>query len=127
MQPIKPISAILNIALWIAQGLLSAMLLWAAYTKLFTPADKLAAMWPWTAQNRKLVIFTAILDALGGIGLVLPGLPGVAPAITVYAAIGTFLLMIAAIIFHVSRGEARQIGINIVVAAICIFIAWGRR
>jgi hypothetical protein len=126
MKNIQHISNALNIALWIAQGLLGALLLWAAATKLFTPADKLATIWPWTAGNRKLVIATGILDALGALGLILPGLSGIMPQLTVYAALGVTALMIAAIIFHISRGEGAQTGINIVVMAIALFIAWGR-
>jgi hypothetical protein len=38
----------LTIALWGAQILLSGLLFWAAAMKLFLPAEKLAAMWPWT-------------------------------------------------------------------------------
>jgi len=110
---------ILNIFLWAGQGLLAAMLIWASAMKLFAPAKKLAAMWPWTATNRKLVKLTGVLDAMAAIGLVIPFL-------TPYAAIGIALLMVAAITFHVSRAEAAQIGINIFVLALALFIAWGR-
>lgn len=116
----------LNIILWIAQGLLAALFLSGAGMKLFMPADKLAAMWPWTAANRSLVIITGVFDGLIGLGLVLPMLFGFMPQLTFYAAIGAILLMIAAILFHVSRGEASQIGINVFALIAAIFIAWGR-
>src|SRR5262245_42348224 len=103
---------ILNILLWITQVLLSASLLWAASMKLFQPADKLALMWPWTAENPNLVWITGIIDLLAGIGLVIPALLRIQPKLTVYAAFGTVALMIAAIIFHSSRGEGSHIGIN---------------
>jgi len=117
---------ILNIFLWIVQGLLTGMLLWAAATKLFSPADKLAAMWPWTEQNRALVKLTGVLDAVAALGIVLPGVLGIMPWLTVYAARGTAALMIAAIVFHISRRESKQIGINIFVLVAVLFIAWGR-
>lgn len=123
----KSTSKTLNILLWIAQIFVSLTLIWAAYTKLFTPADQLAAMWPWTANNATLVKATAIIDLLGALGLVLPWLLKIKPVLTVYAAYGTILLMIIASAFHISRGEADKIGINIAFAALAAFIAWGRR
>jgi hypothetical protein len=35
--------------------------------------------------------------------------------------------MLCAIVFHISRGEASVIGFNIFLAALAIFIAWGRK
>ena len=52
----------INIALWIAQILLAAGFIWAAWMKLLQPADKLAAMWPWTAGREGLVKSTGVLD-----------------------------------------------------------------
>ena len=70
---------------------------------------------------------TGLFDLLAALGLVLPGVLRKRPELTVYAAYGTILLMIAASVFHVSRGEASLIGINIFFLALAVFIAWGRR
>lgn len=120
-------SRALNIALWAAQGLLSLTFIWAAYMKLLSSADQLAAMWPWTAGNAALVKITGFIDLAAAFGLILPMLLRIKPVLTVYAAYGSILLMIAASIFHISRGEASLIGINIFFAALALFIAWGRR
>jgi hypothetical protein len=117
----------LAITLWAAQILLSGLLLWAAAMKLFLPAVKLATMWPWTLENRKLVVLTGVLDALAGLGLVLPRLLNIKPPLTFYAACGIIALMIAAMIFHISRGEASLIGFNVFMLIAAAFIAWGRR
>ena len=118
----------LNIILWIVQLLMAATLIWAAYAKWFMPAAKLAAMWPWTSQlSPALVKLTGVLDFLGGLGLVLPVLLRIQSRLTPIAAIGLILLMICATVFHVSRGEASQIGFNIVFALLAAFVAWGRR
>ncbi len=127
MKAQAPISKALTVTLWIAQGLLAALFLYSAGMKLFMPADKLAAMWPWTGENRKLVLFTAILDLMAGLGLILPVLLNILPGLTLYAALGAIVLMIAAIIFHVSRGEASLIGLNIFALLAAVFVAWGRR
>ena len=116
----------MNIILWVAQVILAASLIWASSMKLFQPADKLAEMWPWTADNANLVKLTGVLDLLAGIGLVLPALLRIQPKLTIYAAYGTIALMLAASIFHITRGEGSQIGVNVFFAAFAVFIAWGR-
>ena len=121
------ISKGLNIALWTLQVILALSFVWAAGMKWLAPADRLAAMWPWTADHVLLVKITGIFDLLAGLGLVLPGWLRVRPSLTIYAAYGTILLMIAASAFHLSRGEASVIGANVFFLAGAVFIAWGRR
>ncbi len=116
----------LNIATWICQILLSLTLLWAAYMKLFTPIEELAKMWPWTADNVSLTKITGIVDLLGGLGIILPSALRIKPQLTIYAGYGIIALMIAASIFHISRGEASQIGFNIFVILMTGFIVWVR-
>jgi hypothetical protein len=122
----QKISKTMNICLWVAQVILASSLIWASTMKLFQPADKLAEMWPWTADHTILVKLTGVLDLLAALGLILPALLRIQPKLTIYAAYGIILLMIAASIFHIARGEASQIGINIFFAAFAVFIAWGR-
>ena len=116
----------LNIALWVAQGLISLTLIWAGYAKLFQPIEETAQMLPWALDNPGLLKLTGIIDLLGGIGIVLPAMVKIQPKLTVYAAYGTMVLMIAASIFHISRGEASLIGMNIFFFALAVFVAWGR-
>ena len=116
----------LNIALWVAQGLISLTLIWAGYAKLFQPIEETAQMLPWALDNPGLLKLTGIIDLLGGIGIVLPAMVKIQPKLTVYAAYGTIVLMIAASIFHISRGEASLIGMNIFFFALAVFVAWGR-
>jgi len=116
----------MKIALWIAQIFLAVVLLWTAYTKLLTPPGELAAMWPWTAEYPVLNKITGVLDLLAGIGLIFPALLNIQPRLTTYAAYGVVALMIAGIVFHLSRGEAPVTGFNVFVIAVAVFIAWGR-
>ena len=119
-------SNVLNIAAWGCQILLSAGFLWAAYMKLFQPIDQLAQMWPWTGDNPNLTKVAGIVDLLGGLGIILPAALRIKPILTLYAAYGTIVLMIAASAFHISRGEASQIGFNIFFAALAVFVVWVR-
>ena len=124
----KQKSKALNIALWVAQVLLAASLLWAASMKLFQPVQTLAAMWPWVGQvPNSLVKITGIVDLLGGLGLVLPGLLKIKPRLTFWAATGIIILMIVASAYHISRREASFIIPNMVFAVMAIFVAWGRK
>jgi hypothetical protein len=68
-----------------------------------------------------------VLDLLAGIGLILPAALRIRPKLTIYAAYGTVALMLAASIFHIGRGEASQIGVNIFFGTVAVFIAWGRQ
>lgn len=120
-------SRTINVTLWIAQVILALSFVWSAMVKWFQSADKLAEMWPWTANNTSLVKLTGVLDLLAGIGLILPALLSIQPRLTIYAAYATIALMMVASIFHIVRGEASQIGVNIFFAVLAAFIAWGRQ
>ena len=124
MASVQSTSKTINIFLWIAQVILAALFIWAGTVKLLNP-DQLP--WPWIKENPGLVKFTGAIDLLAGIGLILPALFRIQPKLTIYAAYGTIVLMIAASIFHIARGEASQIGFNIFVIVLAAFIAWGRQ
>lgn len=119
-------SKVINILLWIAQVLIALTLLWAAYAKLIQPIEETAKMLPWALGNPGLLKFTGIIDLLGGVGIILPSALKIQPKLTVWAAYGVVLLMMAGSVFHIMRGEASIIGMNIVIIVFAIFIAWGR-
>jgi hypothetical protein len=115
------------IFLWTAQVLLSITLLWAGSVKLFQPIEQLKTRWSWTGEvSSNFVKLTGVIDLLGAIGVLLPALLRFKPILTPIAAVGIILLMISASIFHISRGEASQIGFNIIFATIAAFVAYGR-
>jgi putative oxidoreductase len=117
----------LNIALWITQVLLAALYLMAGSTKLFQPIEEIAKMLPWAAEMPAgLVRFIGLSELLGGIGLLLPALLRIQPKLTVFAAIGLSLVQVLATGFHLSRGETAVIGMNFLLLAMAVFIAWGR-
>ncbi|MDO6432620.1 DoxX family protein [Flavitalea sp. BT771] len=120
----QKISKKINIILWIAQTLLAAVFIWAGFMKIFLPSN---LPFPWIRDNANLALITGVVDLLAGIGIMLPALIRIKPELTAYAAYGTIVLMIAASIFHISRGEAKDIGVNIFVIVLAAFIAWGRQ
>ena len=56
----------------------------------------------------------------------LPALTGVLPSLTVAAASGLVAMMLLAILFHITRREWPNIGLNIVLAALAFAVAYGR-
>jgi uncharacterized membrane protein len=67
-----------------------------------------------------------VAEILGGLGLILPGLTGIRPELTVFAALGLALVMVGAAIWHASRGEPISIATNVVNAAVMSYVAYGR-
>jgi uncharacterized membrane protein len=122
----QPPSRSMHISLWVAQVILAAFLISGTILK-FMPVEKISAMMPWTGQLPLLEVrLLGIVDLLGALGLILPSWLRIKPRLTPWAAICIIALMICAITFHVSRGEASVIGTNIFAAGIATFIAWGR-
>ena len=116
----------LSVALWGAQGALTAAFLMAGATKLLTPADQLTAMIPWTGEYAALVPFTGLVDVAGGLGILLPSLTRIQPRLTVLAALGIIVLQVLAGVFHLSRGEGDVLPMIAVFIALAGFVLWGR-
>ncbi len=116
----------LNIALWVAQGLLVAAFLIAGFMKLTAPIDELAAngMSFVNTFSEGIVRFIGISELLGGIGLILPAWLRIKPILTPIAAIALAIVMVLAAIYHISVGEPPVP--NIILFALAAFVAWGR-
>ena len=117
----------MNIALWIVAGVFAFGYIAGGSVKLTMPYEKYVAKlgWPedFTPAN---VRFMGVVEVLGGIGLVLPGLVGVAPILVPVAASGMALYMAGAITERIRRGEYKELVGDLVFLAAMIFIAWGR-
>lgn len=118
----------MNIALWIVAGLLALLFLGAGAMKLTQPKAKLAASGlSWTEDfSDNTVKAIGDLEALAGLGLILPAALGILPVLTPLAATGLVLVMIGAAITHVRRKEYPVIAANVVLLVAAAFVAWGR-
>src|SRR6266536_39236 len=81
---------IMNRALWIVQGLLAPLFLFAGGAKLAMPLDELAAQ---TGLPGPFIVFISVAELLGAIGLILPGLLRIRPGLTPLAAAGLVIIM----------------------------------
>lgn len=117
----------MNIALWIAQGLLAVMFGMAGVMKTFQ-TSKAKEQMSW-AKNRSNVFvrFVGISELLGALGLILPLVTGILPWLTLLAAIGLILIQLLAIFTeHLPKKEYNVIPVNIVLIMLAVFIVIGR-
>ena len=115
----------MKIAFWIVGGLLAAFYLYSGFLKVTRSQDQLRPMMRWVdSVPMPLVRVIGTLEILGAFGLILPPLTGIAPGLAVAAAIGLVLLQIGATILHLSRGEARLIGLNLGALIMAAVAAW---
>lgn len=115
----------MNNALWIVQGLVAAVFLVTGLTKLTQPRERLAAgPMSWAADVTDAQFRTiGLLEVMGAVGLILPGMLGVAPALTVMAAMGLALTMMGAIRTHVRLGETDRLAPAVVLLVLCVLVA----
>src|SRR6266536_49402 len=76
---------IMTSALWIVQGLLALLFLFAGGMKLVLPLEKLTGPMPLPLPGLFLR-FIGVAEVLGAIGLILPGLLRIRPGLTPLAA-----------------------------------------
>ena len=117
----------MNIALWIVQILLALVFAMAGIMKVTRPFEKLAENMKWAKSvGPRGVRLIGVLEILGAIALILPAVTGILPWLTPIAAIGLVLTMIGAMITHGRRGEFPNMGLNLVLLLLAVFIVFGR-
>lgn len=119
----------MNLALWIAAGLLAALALAGGFTKAFVPKERLAGHsgGEWTGHAGVGFVKTlGVLELLAAAGLILPAALDIAPVMVAVTAVCWVVLMIGAMITHGRLGQVRLVMLNSVYLALAAFIAWGR-
>ena len=114
----------LNIALWIVQGLLAALFLFAGGVKLIMPIEEMTKELP--SIPGWFLRFIAVMEILGGLGLILPGLLRIQPGLTPLAAAGLVIIMIGATVISVQLQGPVGAGIPLVTGLLAVFVAYGR-
>ena len=113
----------MNIALWIAQGLLAAIFLFAGGMKFVMSIEEMTKQIPMPGWFLR---FIAVCEVLGAIGMILPGLLRIRPGLTPLAAAGLVIIMIGATVVTVMTGDIAMALIPLVVGIIAAFVAYGR-
>ena len=110
-------------ALWIVQGLLAALFLFAGGMKLVLPLVELTGQMPLPGPFMR---FIGVAEVLGAIGLILPGLLRIRPGLTPLAAAGLVIIMIGATVVTLRGGSVAMALIPLVVGLLSAFVAYGR-
>jgi uncharacterized membrane protein YphA (DoxX/SURF4 family) len=113
-------------ALWIVQGLLALLFLFAGGMKLIMPIDVLSAQMAVPLPGTFLK-FIGFAEAAGAIGLILPGLTQIRPLLTPLAAAGLVIIMVGAAVVTLATGEIGAALFPLVVGLLCAAVAYGRR
>lgn len=118
----------MNIVLWIIQILLALLFLFAGGTKLVLSTETLTSM----GSPNQVVLpmwfirFIGVVELLGGLGLILPGLFRRQQQLTPLAALGLTIVMIGAVVVT-TMGDGFKMAITpLVVGLLCAFVAYGR-
>lgn len=115
----------MNVVLWIVAGLLAVAFLGAGLMKLTKPKEDLAASgMAWTEDfSQGQVRAIGVVEVLGALGLILPAVTGIATVLTPLAAAGLAVTMLIAAGVHVRRHEPKNVVVNVVLAALAVFVA----
>ena len=115
----------MNTLLWILQALLGALFVFAGGIKLVTPVEEMMKQMP-IGLPGWFVLFTGVVELLGGIGLILPRLLGIRPGLTPLAAAGLVIVMIGATVYTLAAGLIGSALMPLVVGVLCAYVAYGR-
>jgi hypothetical protein len=117
-----------NIALWSAQILLAVVFAASAAVKGTQSIQRTVELGMTGVVNVSLATMRliAVLELLGVVGLFLPFLIGIAPVLTPLAALGLGAIMVLAARIHFRLGEPGTAVGNLLLLALCLFVAGGR-
>ncbi len=116
----------MNRVLWALQVVLGLYFIAVGIMHFVVP-DGLPAQMEWMYElSDSLHMVSGVAEILGGLGLILPGLTGIRPELTAWAATGLAVVMVGALVWHLTRGEVANIAFNVVLAALTGFVAYRR-
>jgi hypothetical protein len=124
MESIEPTSKSANTLLWIAQVLVALVFLATGGMKLVLSSAALAAQSPVPIGILRIL---GVLEILGALGLVLPGIFRVRRALTPLAAAGLFTVASGAVGATLAMGHAAMASLPTILGVLAGLIAFGRR
>jgi hypothetical protein len=115
----------MKVAYWIVAAVLALIYLYSGGIKVVRSKDRLRPMMGWVdGVPLGLLRTIGVLEVLGALGLVLPPLTGIAAGLALAAATGLALIQVGALSLHLSRGEVKVIGLNMVLLALAGVAIW---
>jgi len=112
------------VLLWVVQGLLALLFVFAGGMKLVLPLSQLAGPVPLPGMFLR---FIGVAEVLGAAGLILPGLLGIRPGLTSWAAAGLVIIMVGAVGITLAGRAVAPALFPLVVGLLAASVAYGRR
>jgi uncharacterized membrane protein YphA (DoxX/SURF4 family) len=112
-----------NVTLWVIQGLLAALFLFAGSMKLILPIEAMAGP---VSLPGWFLRFIGVAEVTGAIGLILPWLTRIRPRLTPVAASGLVIIMSGATVVTVIGGPAATAVVPLVVGLLAATVAYAR-
>ena len=118
----------MSTALWIASFVVAALMLVAGLTKALRTRDQLHESGLTYVEDLPgwFVRALGVAEVLGAVGLVVPGLVGVATPLVPIAALCLGVTMVGAVVVHLRRGEIAKVLMPFALLVLSAFVAWGR-
>ena len=116
-------------ALWTVQGLLAVAFTGSGLMKLLKSYSSLIAdpKMGWANDfSGGFVKFIGAAEVAAALGMVLPGLTGIAPMLTPLAGAGLVIIMLGAAATHLRRSELPMVVPTLMLAVLAAFVAYGR-
>jgi hypothetical protein len=118
-----------NTVLWIVQGLLAVMFLFAGGSKLVMSAAQMAEQGAGVGGIQPplaFIRFIGVCEVLGAIGVVVPWLTGIRPGLTPLAAAGLVVIMIGATVVNLTTTVPALAIFTAILGLLAAFVAYGR-
>ena len=112
-----------NVTLWVIQGMLAALFLFAGSMKLILPIEAMAGP---VSLPGWFLRFIGVAEVTGAIGLILPWLTRIQPRLTPMAASGLVIIMSGATAITVIGGPAATAAVPFVVGLLAATVAYSR-
>ena len=112
-----------TVLLWIIQGLLALVFMFAGVMKFVTPIEEMTKQVPLPGLFLR---FIGLAEVLGAIGLILPGLFRIQTGLTPLAAAGLAIITVGATVVTLMIGGGATALFPLVVALLSAFVAYSR-
>lgn len=118
----------MNVALWVGQILLAVIAAVSGSLKSTQSLDRMVETGQTAAKIVPLPFMrtAGITELFAVAGLILPWATGIARVLTPVAASGLGVIMILAATVHSRLREPRNVAINMLILAVCVFVSVGR-
>ena len=112
-----------TVLLWIIQGLLALVFMFAGVMKFVMPIEEMTKQVPLPGLFLR---FIGLAEVLGAIGLILPGLLRIQTGLTPLAAVGLAIITVGATVVTLMIGGGATALFPLVVALLSAFVAYSR-